>query len=108
MWHHGVMTLLLCFIMASSLLDSVVPFCLIVVFVLFCKGGAVKKVHFIRHGQGFHNVAQAEWRAAGKSGEPYTLATDPTFGFGDAMLTPVRRRRVTHKKRRAVGMNAHS
>jgi hypothetical protein len=64
--------------------------CLCLFFFLFLgKGGAVKKVHFIRHGQGYHNVAQAEWRASGKSGEPYTLATDPTFGFGDAMLTPV-------------------
>jgi len=49
----------------------------------------VKKVHFIRHGQGFHNVAQAEWRAAGKPGEPYTLDTDPNLKYGDALLTPV-------------------
>ena len=41
-----------------------------------------KKVHLIRHGQGFHNVAQSEWRAAGKPGEPYLLETDPDFFYG--------------------------
>jgi len=48
-----------------------------------------KKVHLIRHGQGFHNVAQAEWRRAGKPGEPYTLDTDPSMRYQDAVLTPV-------------------
>ena len=49
-----------------------------------------KKVHFIRHGEGHHNVAQREWRArAGWDGasEPYTLDTDPDYGFVDALLT---------------------
>ena len=53
----------------------------------------VKKVHFIRHGEGTHNVAQREWRGApgGWDGvsEPYTLDTDPAFAFMDAELTPV-------------------
>jgi broad specificity phosphatase PhoE len=48
--------------------------------------GAVK-VHLIRHGVGHHNVAQAEWRGAGKPGEPYTLDTDPDFVYRDAELT---------------------
>ena len=48
-----------------------------------------KKVHFIRHGQGHHNVAQSEWRAAGKEGEPFWVSTDPEFDFLDAELTPL-------------------
>ena len=49
-----------------------------------------KVVHFIRHGQGFHNVAQKEWYAAGKPGVPYTIDTDPDGSrYGDAQLTPV-------------------
>mmetsp|Transcript_16791 Transcript_16791/g.20717 ORF Transcript_16791/g.20717 Transcript_16791/m.20717 type:complete len:287 (-) Transcript_16791:343-1203(-) len=52
----------------------------------------VKKIHFIRHGEGTHNVAQREWRTNpdwdGKS-EPYTLETDPDFKYMDATLTPV-------------------
>ena len=47
------------------------------------------KVHLIRHGQGHHNVAQAEWKAADKEGEPYWLSTDPGFRYGDAELTSV-------------------
>lgn len=54
------------------------------------EGDSIKKINFIRHGEGHHNVAQREWRAAsdwdGKS-EPYTLDTDPDFKFGDAELT---------------------
>ena len=49
-----------------------------------------KKVHFIRHGEGHHNVVQREWRArAGWDGasEPYTLDTDPEYRFVDALLT---------------------
>ena len=49
-----------------------------------------KKVHFIRHGEGHHNVVQREWRAEpawdGKS-EPYTIDNDPEYQFGDALLT---------------------
>jgi broad specificity phosphatase PhoE len=48
-----------------------------------------KLVHFIRHGEGFHNVAQREWRADpmwdGKS-EPYTIDNDPTWKYVDAEL----------------------
>ena len=48
-----------------------------------------KLVHFIRHGEGHHNVAQREWRADpawdGKT-EPYTLETDPDMKYVDAEL----------------------
>jgi len=48
-----------------------------------------KLVHFIRHGEGYHNVAQREWRADptwdGKS-EPYTIDTDPDDRYVDAEL----------------------
>lgn len=53
--------------------------------------GSVKKVHFIRHGEGFHNVAQKEWRADpswdGHS-EPYTTDNDPEGRYIDPCLTP--------------------
>mmetsp|Transcript_97242 Transcript_97242/g.208603 ORF Transcript_97242/g.208603 Transcript_97242/m.208603 type:complete len:314 (+) Transcript_97242:30-971(+) len=43
-------------------------------------GVTTKIVHFIRHGEGYHNVAQREWRGSpdwdGKS-EPYTIDNDP-------------------------------
>ena len=51
--------------------------------------GEEKVVYFIRHGEGFHNVAQREWRAAKKDSEPYTVANDPGFGYVDAELTDV-------------------
>lgn len=47
-----------------------------------------KLVHFIRHGEGEHNKAQREWRAAAKPGEPYTIDTDPGMRYQDAQLTP--------------------
>ena len=46
-----------------------------------------KKVHMIRHGQGHHNVAQAEWKGANKPGEPYWVSNDPEFRYRDAELT---------------------
>lgn len=50
-----------------------------------------KKIYFIRHGEGYHNVAQREWRAKadwdGKT-EPYTLDQDPAGKFEDPLLTP--------------------
>ena len=49
-----------------------------------------KLCHFIRHGEGFHNVAQREWRANPEwdgQTEPYTLDTDPHYRFIDAELT---------------------
>jgi broad specificity phosphatase PhoE len=55
----------------------------------------VKKVHFIRHGQGHHNVAQAAWRNSGKEGEPYWTSTDPKLKFKDAELTEVGRGQAT-------------
>lgn len=48
-----------------------------------------KLVHFIRHGEGYHNVAQREWRNDpswdGKS-EPYTKDNDPNWRYVDAEL----------------------
>ena len=32
------------------------------------SGTVIKKLHLVRHGEGTHNVAQKEWRAAGKPG----------------------------------------
>ena len=48
-----------------------------------------KKVHFIRHGEGHHNVAQREWRARDWDGvsEPYTIDNDQDFRYADALLT---------------------
>ena len=49
-----------------------------------------KKVHFIRHGEGHHNVAQREWRAKPDwdgTSEPYTIDNDPEYSYGDALLT---------------------
>ena len=48
-----------------------------------------KKLHLLRHGQGNHNVAQADWLAAGRPGEPYWVSTDPGFAYLDAELTPL-------------------
>lgn len=48
-----------------------------------------KLIHFIRHGEGHHNVAQREWRAAkGWDGtsEPYTMDNDPNWTYVDAEL----------------------
>lgn len=56
------------------------------------EGSVIKKVHLIRHGEGFHNVAQREWRAQADwdgVSEPYTLVTDPEMRFLDPELTPV-------------------
>ena len=50
------------------------------------------KVSLIRHGQGFHNVAQKEWRNDPKwdrKSEPYTVDNDPNYRFMDAMLTSI-------------------
>jgi len=61
-----------------------------------------KKVHFVRHGEGYHNVAQREWRQASKPGEPYTIDTDPEFKFIDALLTPAGVEQATALKRRGA------
>ena len=53
-----------------------------------------KLVFFIRHGEGRHNVAQRDWRAAKKAGEPYTVDNDPDFGYVDAELTEVGRKQA--------------
>ena len=50
-----------------------------------------KRIHFIRHGEGHHNVAQREWRENPnyvKGTEPYKIDTDPEFKYIDARLTP--------------------
>lgn len=48
-----------------------------------------KVVHFIRHGEGTHNVAQREHRSDPTwdgASEPYTLDTDPAWRYLDAEL----------------------
>jgi broad specificity phosphatase PhoE len=57
------------------------------------EGGKI--IYFIRHGEGFHNVAQREWRAdpswdgsVATPTEPYTIDNDPNYKFMDAELTP--------------------
>ena len=51
-----------------------------------------KVVHFVRHGEGYHNRAQREWRNKpdydGKS-EPYSYDLDPDFKFIDPSLTEI-------------------
>ena len=49
----------------------------------------LKLVHFIRHGEGHHNVAQREWRNDAKwdgQSEPYTMDNDPDWRYIDAEL----------------------
>ena len=49
------------------------------------------KVHFVRHGEGTHNLAQRAWRAAPSwdgASEPYTIENDPEWKYMDAELTP--------------------
>ena len=49
-----------------------------------------KRIHFIRHGEGFHNVAGREWRERPDyvpGTEPYKLDTDPEYHYIDAILT---------------------
>lgn len=43
--------------------------------------------HFVRHGQGYHNVHGSDWKAAGKEGNPYTDPSCPV----DPELTEVGR-----------------
>lgn len=51
-----------------------------------------KVVHFIRHGEGFHNKAQREWRQKpdydGKT-DPYQYPLDQALKYMDPELTPV-------------------
>lgn len=46
-----------------------------------------KRVSFIRHGEGFHNVAKQQWNEQGLAGEPYTLENDPNMKYLDPSLT---------------------
>ena len=49
-----------------------------------------KRIHFIRHGEGLHNVAGREWRKRPDyvpGTEPYKLDTDPEYFYIDALLT---------------------
>eukprot|EP00928_Gymnodinium_smaydae_P092304 TRINITY_DN76155_c0_g1_i1.p1 TRINITY_DN76155_c0_g1~~TRINITY_DN76155_c0_g1_i1.p1 ORF type:complete len:258 (+),score=40.03 TRINITY_DN76155_c0_g1_i1:62-835(+) len=66
-----------------------------------------KKIHFIRHGEGFHNVAQKEWRANpewdGKS-EPYTADNDPTGRYTDALLTDEGERQARELQERTANL----
>merc|ERR1719473_311219 len=50
----------------------------------------MKLCHFIRHGEGIHNVAQRQWRARNDwdhLSEPYTVDNDAKFFYIDAELT---------------------
>jgi broad specificity phosphatase PhoE len=67
-------------------------------------GPGEKLVHFIRHGQGYHNQAQADWYAAGKSGEPYTLENDPSGRFEDAELTALGQRQARDLQARTASI----
>lgn len=66
-----------------------------------------KLVHFIRHGEGFHNVAQREWRADplwdGKS-EPYTIDTDPDGRYVDAELNGKGKGQATDLQQLTAGL----
>jgi len=57
-----------------------------------------KMVLLIRHGEGAHNVAQREWRNAGKAGEPYTVDNDPDGLLRDAELTALGREQAAALK----------
>lgn len=61
-----------------------------------------KKIHFIRHGQGYHNVAQKEWREAKKPGEPYTIDRPDAAKYKDALLTPFGREQAEELRARAA------
>ena len=65
-------------------------------------------IHFIRHGEGYHNVAQREWRADpkwdGKS-EPYTLDNDPSGKYEDPLLTPLGRTQALKLQSEAKDLN---
>lgn len=63
-----------------------------------------KKIHLIRHGQGRHNVAQAEWLAAGRPGEPYWTSTDPDWVYLDAELTPLGEQQARDLRPRTAGL----
>ena len=51
-------------------------------------GEGCKKVHFIRHGEGHHNVAQKAWYAEQGNADtvPYTVDNDPNFKYVDVSL----------------------
>ena len=71
------------------------------------EGGVV--VSFIRHGEGIHNVAQREWRAAAGwdgASEPYTLDNDPGGAYQDALLTPKGEAEARALRARAEAMPA--
>lgn len=64
-----------------------------------------KRISFIRHGEGHHNIAQQEWRSANKPGEPYTIDNDPTMKFRDATLTAVGEQQARDLQVRATSMS---
>lgn len=70
----------------------------------YMAGEGEKVVFFIRHGEGRHNVAQREWRAAKKASEPYTVANDPNYDYVDAELTETGRAQAAALKPRFEAM----
>lgn len=55
-------------------------------------GPRKKIIHFVRHGEGYHNKAQREWRAKQDydgSSSPYSFDIDQEFKFLDPKLTEV-------------------
>eukprot|EP00658_Telonema_sp_P-2_P069992 TRINITY_DN5960_c0_g1_i4.p1 TRINITY_DN5960_c0_g1~~TRINITY_DN5960_c0_g1_i4.p1 ORF type:complete len:294 (-),score=50.83 TRINITY_DN5960_c0_g1_i4:468-1349(-) len=47
-----------------------------------------KTIHFMRHGQGEHNVAQARWQSESRPGVPYSWPdNDPDMLYLDAVLS---------------------
>lgn len=67
-----------------------------------------KLVHFIRHGEGTHNLAQREWKARpeydGKS-EPYTVDNDPDGRYGDAELNETGRAQAVQLQARTAPLS---
>lgn len=63
-----------------------------------------KRVSFIRHGEGHHNLAQAQWHRAGKPGEPYTMDNDPEFRLMDPELTTLGQDQAVELRSRAANL----
>jgi len=71
-----------------------------------CKKKIVKKISFVRHGEGEHNAASCHWKAAGNVGEPYTVNTDPHFLLEDPGLTEKGKAQARELQTRASELKA--